>query len=253
MRADGGVVPGSKSRRRGRRDTWRGALLALVVATAPALAADATVAPGEYITEGGWGVLVVKPAPGGPVFSLEAVGANFHICSVEGPIRNGVADLEGDGSKRCVVRFRPQAGGVDVSSNGEPCRTYCGARAGFEGMYLRPAPGCAPSEVRRTRATFKQQFDRKAFAEARTLLEPVATRCAKTLQWADRSWIANDLALTAHRLGDHAACRRLLAPLDELAKSSDADIRGGYPPSDAEVALRIAQATRFNLKLCAGK
>ena len=79
---------------------------------------------------------------------------------------------------------------------------------------------------------------------------PIAEKCAGILSHYDQAWVGNDLALTHYRAGDSAACRTTLKPWLELAQTPDDKIRGDYPPSDAAEMLRIAQATRANLKIC---
>jgi hypothetical protein len=82
------------------------------------------------------------------------------------------------------------------------------------------------------------------------MLTPIVEKCSDTLSDLDEAWIRNDLALTHNRAGDSAACRRTLKPWLELAQTSDATIRNGYSPSDAEEMLCIAGATRANMTLC---
>lgn len=134
----------------------------------------------------------------------------------------------------------------------EACRYYCGARAGFEGEYVRPAPACQPASIAKTRAEFKRLYDRKAYSEAVAVLEPVLKNCSKTMYWLDIGWVRNDLALTHAKLGHREICRQLLQPLAEDAAQTDDQIRENYPPSDAENYLPIVKATRTNLKLCTG-
>jgi hypothetical protein len=197
-------------------------------------------------------MLLVKPAAGGAAaFEIEAQGANGHSCSLDGDIRDGRATLPTPVGS-CVVTFAAVPEGIRVGSVAPgPCRDFCGARATFEQMYLRPAPGCAPSKVKAQRDTFKRRYDARQFAEARDVLAPMLERCARTLGFFEIEWVRNDLALTLHRLKDDAGCRQVLTPLAALAKETDADIRERFPPTDAESMLAIAQATRTNLKLCA--
>lgn len=212
------------------------------------------LAPGEYITERGWGVLSIGPtASGGQTFSLEATGANAHICTMEGRIVRGLAELEGANDRLCRVVFRKVADGISVEDDGDgdACRAYCGARAGFPGTYLRPLPGCAPTAVKDARARFKRQYEAKSHGEAVATLAPVLSRCARTLAWQDESWIRNDLALAQARAGNKAACRATLAPLRDLAEERDEDLEHVGPPAEAYANLRIARATRTNLALCA--
>ncbi len=226
----------------------------LLVAVLAALAGVAQAqAPGRYVTERGWGNLVVKPGKGGAMaFEINAIGGNMHICNLDGEIRGGRATLEGiDDRKPCIVTFKPGPQGVDVATVTEDaCRQYCGARAHFTGMYLRPAKGCAGNEVEATRAAFKRHYDAKRYADARALLEPVLDGCAKTLGWIDEAWIRNDVAITQYRLGDRAACVKTLDPLAGDAGKTDAQLKDDYPPSDYDMYRRVVGATRANLKLC---
>lgn len=219
-----------------------------------AFSVQAQIRPGEYINGAGYGVLSVMPDKGGALkFELNVTGANFHTCSLSGSIRNNEARMEdsADDKLPCIVTFKPQKDSVAVDSkHGRACSAYCGMRAAFEGAYAMPATGCAPSEVRRTRDRFKASYDKKQYTEARALLTPIAEKCYSTLSIYSQGWVSNDLALTQYRTGDNAACRNTLKPWLELAQTPDTEIEGGYPPSDAAEMLRLAQATRANLKIC---
>lgn len=132
-------------------------------------------------------------------------------------------------------------------------RGYCGARASFDGLYYKPDKGCERAAVRKTRADFKRLYDKKAYGDARAALEPLLSRCKKTLDLDADGWIRNDLAVALYHLGDPAACRNVLEPLAKDAAKTDAAIREEQLPSDADSAVRLARATRTNLKLCEGK
>lgn len=209
-------------------------------------------APGEYVTEGGWGTLVVGPAKGGAnPFKIDALGSNFHVCGLEGEIRGGKATLEGEEPKKpCIVTFKSTPTGLEVKGTEGACGQYCGMRAQFEGTYLKPAKGCAASEMKATRAAFKRQYDARKFDEARALLEPLHAGCGKMLFWIDEGWVRNDLAITQYRLGDRAGCLKTLQPLSEDAAKTDAQLKDDYPPSDWDAYSRVVRATRANLKLC---
>ena len=107
--------------------------------------------------------------------------------------------------------------------------------------------------MRKTRAEFKRLYDKKAYPDARSTLEPVLTKCKKTLDLDSDGWIRNDVAIALHHLGDAAACRQMLEPLSKDAAKTDAAIREDMQPSDGDSAIRIARATRTNLKLCQSK
>ena len=230
-------------------------IAALVLLSAPwPLAAHAQIKPGEYINGAGYGVLSVMPDKGGALkFELNVTGGNFHTCNLSGVIRNNEARMEDSADEKlpCFVTFKPQKDGIAVGSkHGRACSAYCGMRAAFEGAYAMPPAGCAPSAVRQTRNRFKASYDKKQYAEARTLLTPIAEKCFGTLNIYAQGWVSNDLALTQYRTGDNAACRNTLKPWLELAQTPDKTIEGDYPPSDAAEMLRLAQATRANQKIC---
>lgn len=209
-------------------------------------------APGEYVTEGGWGTLVIgAPRGGANPFKIDALGSNFHACGLEGEIRGGKATLEGEEPKKpCIVTFKAVPQGLEVKGAEGACSQYCGVRAQFEGTYVKPAKGCAASEMKATRATFKRQYDAKKLDEARALLEPMLASCGKMLWWIDEGWVRNDLAITQYRLGDRAGCLKTLQPLSEDAAKTDAQLKDDYPPSDWDAYSRVVRATRANLKAC---
>ncbi len=218
----------------------------------PSFGRSTVVPPGEYIAEGGWGNLrVTRNGQGGLSFEILTIGANAHTCSLSGEIRGGRAVLEEDGDHRqCVVTFEPTGKGIRVTDDGDACRAYCGMRAAFTYQYLKPQPECAPAAMQKTRAEFKRLYDRKSYALARARLEPVLKKCSALIHWSDMGWILNDLAITQYRLGDYAGCRNTLQPLTGDAGKTDEELREEYPPSDADIALPIAGATRTNLRLC---
>lgn len=217
-------------------------------------AAHAQLKPGEYVFEQGRGTLrIVSGGTDTFKFKLNTVGSNFHICELEGLIRNGEARMAESDQKNlpCIVMFKAEPKGVAVASKHErTCSTYCGVRAHFDGFYTLPPAGCAPSEVRRTRDQFKAAYDRKQYPAALALLKPVMDQCGSLLNEFEDGWVRNDLAVTYFRVGNGAACRDTLKWLVDLARQPDRAISEGYPPSDGAEYLRIAQATRYNLKLC---
>lgn len=232
----------------------RAASIFMVALLLLSLNAHAQIEPGEYVLGAGFGTLRIVPDKGDALrFQLNARGGNFHLCELSGVMRNGESRMEDSADEKlpCIVTFKPEKNGIAVASKHErACSTYCGARAHFEGAYAMPPAGCAPSQVRHARNRFKAAYDKKLFADARALLMPIAEKCVGILSHYDHAWVGNDLALTQYRAGDNIACRNTLKPWLELAQTPDDQIRGDYPPSDAEEMLRIAQATRANLKIC---
>ncbi len=221
-------------------------LVALCVAMSFSVHAAESLRAGNY--ENPNGNLVVTGPAGALKFKIDAFGANGHTCSLDGDVHDNQATLDGDESS-CVVKFDASAKGVDVSSN-ESCRTYCGMRAHFDGMYFKPALGCTSDDRSRTRDAFKASYAKKDYAAARGKLEPILSQCSSLLSWLETASIRNDLAVTLYHLQDRAACLSVLDPLAADAAKTDDAIREDYPPTDADDYLPLVKAARTNLKLC---
>ncbi|MCE1225589.1 MAG: hypothetical protein LWW87_03770 [Geobacteraceae bacterium] len=208
--------------------------------------------PGSYTTDQGWGNLTISRNKNGALtFQIFAIGANAHTCDLNGTITNNKAILEAqEKDQPCIVSFSPKGNDITVSDNDGACRYYCGARAGFTGTYHLPPPACTNQAVKKNRTEFKQLYDRKAYSQARTKLEPLLKNCSYLLHWTEEEWIRNDLALAQYKTGDAAACLQTLQPLAEDAAKTDAELRDNYPPSDADVKVPIIAAARTNLNLC---
>ena len=215
-------------------------------------AQDKAIRPGEYIAEGGWGTLTVTRNNRARLsFEISTIGDNAHTCNLSGDIRNDQAVLvEDNKDKPCIVTFESTEKGVNVSSNGEACRYYCGMRASFDFPYLKPQPECESSAIQKARNEFKQLYDKKGYSRARARLEPVLKNCSALIHWADMGWIRNDLAITQYKLGDYEGCLNTLRSLKGNAGKTDKELREEYSPSDADNAISIAKATRTNLGLC---
>jgi hypothetical protein len=224
---------------------------------ATAFASEPTVVPGAYLMPSGCCSLDIRRSESGVMrFSINAAGANGHSCAIDGTIESGRAVVqEGAGLPACEVAFVPRGGGIDVrivEGAEAGCRGFCGARARFDGEYLRPQPGCNRSAVAAARKSFKQAYDRKEFARARSLLEPIVGTCTEWVHWLDMGWIRNDLALAQFRAGEAAACQQTLAGFGPLIDATEADLRNqhNYPPSDATSLAAVLRAARYNRKLC---
>ncbi|WP_425328208.1 hypothetical protein [Pseudomonas nitroreducens] len=238
-------------------------LLLFIALGCTAHAADTTLPAGEYLAKGGWGTLVIQPArEGEQQFSLDSLGANGHSCTLDGSIRNGEADLREDWQDgTCHITFKLQDSAIEVSNEqNENCRSYCGARAGFDGSYLKPAQGCGSKALRQTQDRFKKLYDSKDYAGAERLLNPVLSDCKATLLWLEELSIRNDLALTQAKLGQGKACRSTLESMIEDAQrysgpqednTSICDSGDRYlPPADCDGYLRQVRAAKTNLGWC---
>lgn len=225
-------------------------LLAAGLLTAPAWSAP-SLAPGQYLTEGGWGSLQIKPAKKNrQAFNIDTMSPSGNLCQLEGVIRNAQARL-GDDSQGmlCQIRFEANAEGILVDSNQvENCRSFCGLNAYFERQYLRAAPICLKPNSQRQQ--FRQLYDQKQYGQALAVLTPLLTNCSQVLNLLDLNWIRNDIALSQYHLNQPDACRDTLKPLLKDAARSDEDLKAELPWMLQEPYLRIIKATRTNLKLC---
>ncbi|WKB52372.1 hypothetical protein [Eleftheria terrae] len=231
-------------------------LLALAAGMAQAAPA---IAPGEYLTEHGWGQLTVRPGTQGRQrFELQTEGGNAHVCELGGEILpDGRLHIDGSDADEppCHATARLQGRGVAIAhDDADACRQWCGARARFEGLYLKPAAGCTLSEVGRSRAEATRHYKAGRHAQARARLESLLADCSATLGWVDTHWIRNDLALTQYKLGDLAACLKTLEPLAADAAKSDAALREEWvSPVMEDSYLGPVRAARTNLRLCRGE
>jgi hypothetical protein len=227
-------------------------LLALLFAFSLAQSKEASPLPGEYITNGGWGVLTIyKPERQATKFSLNSFGANGHTCSLEGIVNSGQAELDiGEAGRVCKVQFRDTPQGVVVSAiDMDPCRNFCGTRAGFDGEYLAISPACTVRARRESKERFAALYKRKSYQQALVVLSPILTNCAKALDWFEIGRIRNDIAITQYHLGKLADCLTTLAPLTDRGRS-ESELQDELPPTDFTSYLPIARATWHNLSLC---
>ncbi len=218
--------------------------------SATSVADEPMLRAGEYIMEGGNGRLSLEKSQSGRfTFSIVGVGANNHVCSLDGEVQK---TQEMIGGRPCLVSFHATAQGIEVGTETEGCRDYCGARADFSGHYLTPAKGCALAEVDETRRKFKELYDKKAFLQAKTTLEPVLSRCTATMNYLDSAWVRNDLAITQYRLKNFAACIGVLKPLSDVAASYEGVEVENVTP-ELQGLVPVMKATLVNLTLCGAR
>jgi hypothetical protein len=215
-------------------------------------AAAAGLAAGTYVIEGGAGTLKLQAEAGGrQAFTIETVGGNAHVCTLDGVVRNGLAVVPTSGRQACKVRFVPRSGGIEVtdaSTDLSACREFCGARAGFAATYL-PLPATCEQGAMEKR--FQAAYRAKQYGQAHAVLDPFVRDCARFTDWSALARLRNDLAITRFHLGDLPGCRRALEPLREDIEASDDALRQKNLPTDADTAIAFAQAARFNWRKCA--
>jgi len=152
------------------RNTLAAAVFGLAT-TAWATAATPTPAPGQYTyTEGGngHGTLTIK----GTSFTLTTIGGNCHTCALEGTIEGGVGVAK-DSNGACRITMSGTGSMLTLDSTGtvDACRDFCGARAGFDGEYLRPPAACTDRQRAARIEQSHKQYAAKDYDVARTTLE----------------------------------------------------------------------------------
>lgn len=209
------------------------------------------VPAGQYITSGGWGVLDVDQADedGLQAFEIVTVGSNFHTCGLNGQLRDGQARLA-DIDEDCIVSITPTSEGLHVASDGaRACRSFCGARADFEGLYLRPAPGCSEDDIANTRVMYEREYNAQRYSAAYRRLQPVLVQCQRTLSSWTQWDIAIDLGAAALQMRDQAACREALLPIMQQAQQMQAD-DFYMPPHELERLQGSIESAQVNAQRC---
>jgi hypothetical protein len=230
----------------------------LALLACPVLSADGgmpSVQPGQYIRQSDSGRMIVKRAGSGELrFEIESVGSNCHTCEVSGSVNgwSGQADgQEGSGEPACQVAFKAMDGGVEVGYSAiEPCRTFCGARAGFAGLYRTAPASCTPAAQRAQRERFARQYRSRQFAKAEQTLTGLLSQCEPFIHWIALDEIRNDLALAQLRQGQPQACLQTLAKVPAAEHAGEAELEMAYPPCDFTNYLPTAKAAWHNKSLC---
>ena len=158
------------------------ALAALVAVSTPVAAQG--IASGSYVYHGGNGSLSIKSDHS---FAITTVGGNAHVCDLEGTL---VGNRGKATDSTCELIFKPVGSNLQLDTNGDAsCREFCGARAGFDGLYIKPTPACTPNAIAVTREAFKSKYDSKDYASATHTLAPVLSQCTQVLNRFDEHWI----------------------------------------------------------------
>ncbi len=210
---------------------------------------------GVYYLKGGDGDLTIKQvSPQASRFNVETVGGNAHMCSLEGVVTDGTATLASSFSakdgKPCVVSFAMGADGITVTSNGIACREYCGMRAMFEGLYVKPLPGCAGLERQKLNKAFIKQYKGKNDDKAASILKDMLGNCVEIMGWLDRDQTRNDYAVTLYHLGRKEDCLSVLKQTRAYEVKEEDALRESRAPTDFENYLPTAKATWHNIGLC---
>lgn len=110
---------------------WTAILVSLALAVLPARgqsAAPVEPEPGEYLTEGDWGMLTISPQWDQMLgYSLEAQGPNGHMCGFEGTIQGNRGDIDSGPNHRPA---RPASSRSSGTPRGSPSRITARRPAG---------------------------------------------------------------------------------------------------------------------------
>lgn len=226
--------------------------MAVLSVTTTALAQ--TLLPGNYETHKGWGSLGIQVDKDEVLlFTIDTTGANGHTCSLDGKIKGNTGYTETNAEQpQCLILFEVvEPNGLSISTlTNEACRNFCGSRAGFEGKYFLPPPGCNPTEREARRNSFLALYRSHKYSRAYDTLSPLYKQCHDFLTWVEIDAMRNDLAITQFHLGHKKACLSILNDTIGATKANEDELRSNMAPLDFDNYLPVAQATWYNLKQC---
>jgi len=208
--------------------------------------------PGEYVTNSGWGRLLVSQLEGNSAsFNIQSVNGE-DVCDLSGKIINGNGIAIDDSSKTsCVIKFTESDGDINISTGTqEECKHFCGWNGGFEGTYTKVSEGCRSEKIEFARREFKQLYDQKQYKSALSKLSPVLDNCSSLLDWEEVGGVRNDIAIAQHKAGLNSSCLKTLEPYAEDAKKDDGEVVESWPPALSDRYLAIIKASRTNIRLC---
>ncbi|CAM2154711.1 Secreted protein [Pararobbsia alpina] len=230
-------------------------LSAACLASACAIAAIAAPLDGEYVyTPAGHasGTLSIS----GGKFTISTVGSNCHSCDVQGKL-DGNHGIAGDADQTCRITFSDDHGTLKLDSgNSDACRSFCGARAMFDGQYQKAPQACSDHSRSSRLKQARGQYGAKNFTAAATSYQSLLDQCSTFMDWIEADRVRSELALTQYHMGDNAQCLSTLAPTRAIENQSnggdDSDGTFGLPPCDAENYQSTGKAILHNAALCKG-
>ncbi|MCC8556324.1 hypothetical protein [Xanthomonas hortorum] len=209
---------------------------------------------GTYVTEGGWGRLVIEApkSQGFPTFSLDTENVDSG-CTLSGQLDESGSGVvyEGATPSQCSLALKAEPGGVAVNTSTKAqCQVYCGSNGSFEGSYKRVSSSCAADAIEKARHDFKPLYDQKKYAEAKAALAPIYQNCVTTMGLAEEGALRNDYALTLYKLKDKSECLSVLSKYKQDTARTDDQISDGMAPAVVDDYLAVIHAARTNIALC---
>jgi hypothetical protein len=237
-------------------------LLALLAAAFARLeAAPPDPRPGHYVRERDTGTLTVRRGEQNRhIFEIESIGGNCHSCSVTGVLRGTIGHGDswaGDASdSKCDISFSSSPSGIVVSPmSQENCRAYCGARAGFDGIYRIPPTTCTSEGRQAQRERFLHLYRSRRYPLATKTLQTLIAQCREFIGWIEMDQIRNDLALSQYHSGHISQCLGTLNETLAARAKDEEELKAGtssvhLPPCDFDNYIEVAKSTWFNRTLC---
>ncbi|MBP0590760.1 hypothetical protein J8I87_13755 [Paraburkholderia sp. LEh10] len=182
-------------------------------------------------------------------FTIDTIGANDHTCSLTGSMK-GKSGVVSDGGETCRVAFSGGNGVLHVGpSDTDACRSYCGARAWFDGLYQRPPAACTDRARTGRIEAAREAYTRKNYGLAVAAFTSLIDQCSTYMNWIEADRVRSDLALTQYHLGDKAKCLETLAPTTAM-QNRDVDETFGLPPANVIDYQSTGKAILHNAALC---
>lgn len=217
--------------------------------------------PGKYILDRGNGELTIRLGEQGKlIFEIESVGSNCSSCSVSGVVLGtvGYADslTEDDNESKCEISFVANRSEVVVHPlKHEECRTFCGARAGFDGIYSIPPKECTEVGKQKIHNQFLRLYRSRNFVQAEATLQSHLKQCSTFMNWIEIDEVRNDLALAQYHNGEFQQCLVTLNDTLTAKVKDEAELKEGkdgfyLPPCDFDNYIHVAKLTWFNKALC---
>jgi hypothetical protein len=219
------------------------------------------IQPGKYILDRGMGVLLIKSdGKAGLTFEISTVAGNCHTCDLSGVISGTIGYMDSwaeDGNKsKCEISFTVDHSNILVKSlKLDECRAFCGARAGFDGIYRIPPKNCTDEGRTKKHNKFLSLYRSHHYAQAAKILQNQLQQCSDFMNWIEKDEIRNDLALAQYHNGEFHQCLSTLNETLVANVKNEEELKEGkdgfyLPPCDYDNYIHVAKSTWFNKALC---
>ncbi|RKP49629.1 hypothetical protein D7S86_20260 [Pararobbsia silviterrae] len=233
------------------RLTWTLAAACSISWLAPGAHA-APLSDGNYVYIAGGHASGTLTISGGH-FTISTVGTNCHSCDLDGKL-DGNHGIASDSDSTCRITFSDDHGTLTLDSgNSDACRSFCGARAMFDGQYQKAPQACTDRAVSSRLAQARERYAKKDFPAAATGYQSLLDQCSTFMNWIDTDRVRSELALTQYHMGDNAQCLATLAQTNAIMnRSDDGGDSFGFAPCDADNYQSTGKAILHNEALCKG-